>query len=182
MKKFIPIVILVIAGIIWAAVACTSQTEDDFIRIHIRANSNQSIDQEIKYKIRNSIVTALTPAADNVKNKDEMMVFIENNLKLVERIANDRLKEANLPYNATAKLVKEEFPARTYNGVTLDAGVYDSLIVELGEAEGNNWWCVVYPKLCFVPQEMTDEKDFYYESIIWNLISKGKVINSNYYY
>ena len=67
----------------------------------------------------------------------------------IERVAEEVLRQNGFAYGARARLKKEEFPTRVYDGVTLEAGVYDALILELGAGKGDNWWCVIYPPLCF---------------------------------
>ena len=71
------------------------------------------------------------------------------NLGFVNNVANNVLKKNNLNYTAKSKLASEEFPTRSYNGFVLEQGIYEALIVELGSAKGDNWWCVIYPPLCF---------------------------------
>ena len=77
------------------------------------------------------------------------MAALENALPQIEEVANGVLAENGFSYTARAAVRREEFPTRVYEDVTLEAGVYDALIVELGEGAGANWWCVVYPPLCF---------------------------------
>ena len=75
--------------------------------------------------------------------------MLSNNLSLIDNVANSILKRNGFSYVAKSKLAVEEFPTRSYNGFVLEEGIYDALIVELGEAKGDNWWCVIYPPLCF---------------------------------
>ena len=87
-------------------------------------------------------------------------------LKEAEAIAEKVLLENGFSYGASAKLIKEEFPTRVYEGATLLAGVYDAFILELGSGEGDNWWCVVYPPLCFAG----GEQNIVYKSKILEII------------
>ncbi len=144
--------IFCILGILFILIFSPLKTgaNSEYLRIHIRANSNSEIDQSIKYQIKDEIVDALIPLLSNCKSKDESSKIIENNFEYIEGIANKILEENNFNYKSKAKLSYEEFPTRAYGDLVLNAGFYDALILELGEAKGDNWWCVVYPPLCFV--------------------------------
>ncbi len=121
----------------------------EYLRIHIRANSNGEEDQAVKYLVRDAVVEYLTPIVAECGSKEEAVKTLSGALDGVVRTA-ERVLEANgFSYGARASVRREEFPTRVYEGVTLSAGVYDALIVELGTGEGDNWWCVVYPPLCF---------------------------------
>lgn len=120
-----------------------------YLRIHIRANSNGKEDQAVKYLVRDKIVEFLTPAVAECRTKEEAVKKIGSLLPEAEREADCVLRANGYTYGARASIRQEQFPTRVYEGVTLDAGVYDALIVELGTGEGDNWWCVVYPPLCF---------------------------------
>lgn len=126
----------------------TAQTTD-FFRIHIRADSNERGAQDVKYCIKDAVVNYLTPIVANCINKEQAQVEIEKNLSQIESIANAVLRERGFSYSAAARVKREQFPTRIYNGYTLPSGVYTSLIVTLGSGQGDNWWCVIYPPLCF---------------------------------
>ena len=85
----------------------------------------------------------------------------------MQNIANGILKNNNFYYTANVKFCQENFPTRSYDGVVLKSGVYDSIIVELGAANGDNWWCVVYPPLCFVSN---NSQDILYKSRILEIL------------
>ena len=145
--------------IIMTGVVCFSKTTGvgtssalpvtEYLRIHIRANSNAEDDQAVKYKVRDVIVQTLTPALKDCTTKSEAREKLCQNLTLVTSIADGVLKENGYAYGAKATLRLEEFPTRVYNSLTLPSGCYEALIVELGDGAGDNWWCVVYPPLCF---------------------------------
>ena len=120
-----------------------------YLRVHIRANSNGAEDQAVKYEVRDGVVEYLTPVVAACETKEEAVSAIEARLEAIEGVAERILLENGYAYGARASVRKEEFPTRVYDGATLPAGVYDALIVELGTGEGDNWWCVVYPPLCF---------------------------------
>lgn len=141
-----------------------------FLRIHVRANSNSNEDQEIKYEVKDLLISFLTPLVEKVETVDQAKQVIEQNLENISSIATEYLKQNGFDYSAKAKLNNEYFPTRSYEELTLDSGYYDALIVELGSANGNNWWCVVYPPLCFSENQKTGGVT--YSSIIAELIKR----------
>ena len=156
MKKFavVGLILAAIVGVVFASFGHGrggADAEDNaaYLRVHIRANSNSSEDQSVKYKVRDEVVEFLTPVVANCETKAKAIEKIGANLAGVERVAERVLAENGFFYGARASIRQEEFPTRIYDGVTLAAGVYDALILELGTGTGDNWWCVVYPPLCF---------------------------------
>ncbi|MDD3396937.1 MAG: stage II sporulation protein R [Clostridia bacterium] len=122
----------------------------DYLRIHIRANSNSEQDQNVKYQVKDAIVDYLIPLLSTCESKEDAQKTIEQNLVNLEAVADNVLMQNNFNYASNAKLNYENFPARNYGNLTLESGFYDALIMELGEADGDNWWCIVYPPLCFI--------------------------------
>lgn len=155
MKKFIVLGLLVslIAALVLIFMgneegeAVSSNT--DYLRVHIRANSNSEEDQAVKYKVRNGVVAFLTPTVAECETKEEAMQKIGAKLQEAAAVADRILRENGYTYGARAEIRKEQFPTRVYEDLTLEAGEYDALILELGTGSGDNWWCVVYPPLCF---------------------------------
>ena len=121
----------------------------EYLRIHVRANSNGEHDQAVKYLVKDRIVAELTPMIKDCQSKAEAREKLRESLTRIVGVANTVLKAEGYGYGANATLRLEEFPTRVYNALTLPAGSYEALIVELGEGKGDNWWCVVYPPLCF---------------------------------
>lgn len=124
--------------------------KSDFLRIHIRANSNSDVDQRIKYQVKSEVVDYLTPFLTEAIDKVSALNIVENHLYNIEKVANKVLENSGFDYISHAEVRKENFPTRQYDDLTLESGIYDALILELGSGQGNNWWCVVYPPLCFV--------------------------------
>ena len=122
----------------------------DYLRLHIRANSNSDIDQNIKYEIKNIVVELLTPYLCNVESKNKAIEVVNNHTDFINSKCNAILAQKGFNYSTNIKIANEYFPTRTYENTTLESGYYDAVIVELGEAKGDNWWCVMYPPLCFV--------------------------------
>lgn len=168
MGKFWAILAVFVMVIILIFGTTYKQVNTEYLRIHIRANSNSQIDQNIKYEIKDQIVIALTPYVASCNSFEEVEEMLCEKLDLVNSVANLVLKQKGLSYTAKSKLASEEFPTRSYNGFVLEEGIYDALIVELGEAKGDNWWCVIYPPLCFT--STTSGTNVVYKSRILEMI------------
>ena len=123
--------------------------QSEYLRIHIRADSNESKAQAVKYAVRDKIVEYLTPIVAECETKAEATQRVRACLGELSKVASRTLQEKGFSYGATAELTVETFPTRVYDACTLPAGEYAALIVRLGSGEGDNWWCVVYPPLCF---------------------------------
>lgn len=149
MKKIWVVLSVIIMGVILIIGTMYKEVNTEYLRIHIRANSNLEVDQIVKYKIKDSIVEALIPFVAGCDSFKDVENMLQQKLTLVDSVANSVLKQNGFSYTAKSKLASEEFPTRSYNGFVLEEGIYDALIVELGEAKGDNWWCVIYPPLCF---------------------------------
>ena len=154
MKKAILIALLFAAVVLTACLFGTAGAGENsqtaaYLRVHIRANSNGADDQAVKYEVRDGVVEYLTPVVAECETKAAAVDAIGARLGEIETVAERILEENGYAYGARASVRKEEFPTRVYDGATLPAGVYDALILELGSGRGDNWWCVVYPPLCF---------------------------------
>ena len=151
MKKFC-ISFLIIGIIVLSGIGLLSNYEQphkEYLRIHIRANSNLTTDQQVKYVVKDRIVEYLTPYIAECDTKQKAETLLENNLLGIEQVAKSVLIQNGFNYSVKASVRKENFPTRVYDGVCLESGIYDALIIELGSGQGDNWWCVVYPPLCF---------------------------------
>lgn len=172
MKKFGIIIGLLLFAVVLIFGTTYKQVNTDYLRIHIRANSNAEVDQLVKYKIKDAVVTVLTPYISSCTSFEDVKNMLGQKLDLVDSTANAILKENGFSYTAKSKLCQEEFPTRTYGEFTLNQGFYDAIIVELGNAEGDNWWCVVYPPLCFT--STSSGNNVVYKSRILDLIEQFK--------
>ena len=171
MKKFSITFILLSIIILLVAVGAnfTSKTKTEYLRIHVRANSNQAVDQNVKYELKDKIVNYLTPYIANVNTKSGAISLLNDKKSTLQNICNAYLVAKGFTYKAKVSIKQEYFPTRIYDEITLDAGYYDAIIVELGKAEGDNWWCVVYPPLCFV-----ENAPVKYRSKLLEIINKFK--------
>lgn len=151
MKKFC-ISFLIVAIIILSGIGLSlseTEPETEYLRIHIRADSNLEKDQAVKYKVKDAIVKYLTPYIAECDTKKKAETLLSSRLGEIEAVADKLLKENGFSYSSRAEVRREKFPTRVYGELELDSGFYDALIIELGSGEGDNWWCVVYPPLCF---------------------------------
>ena len=156
MKKVFSIFVIVITLCLVLFGIFGTTKKEEYIRIHVRANSNFEVDQNIKYKIKDDIVSYLIPKIAECKTRDDFVFLINENLNNLKILADDVLQKNGFEYKSNVKFCVEEFPTRSYDGVVLESGFYDAIIVELGSAKGDNWWCVVYPPLCFVSSKGQD--------------------------
>lgn len=166
MKKFWLIGLLfIVCALIFTA--CSSEiNKEDYIRIHIRATSNEEEAQKVKLLVRDEIVSYLTKEAENISSKEEMRCLILEKLDYLTEIANTVLRQNGFSYGARARFGRESFPTKSYGELTLPSGEYEALIIELGSGQGDNWWCVAYPPLCFIASENKESDEIEYRSII----------------
>ncbi len=121
---------------------------DGVIRLHVIANSDSEDDQSLKLKVRDGILTMLRELLADAESKEDAKAIITENLSVIEDAAKAVLTESGSSYTAKASLTKEDYPTRRYGGISLPAGCYTSLRIQIGEAEGQNWWCMIFPTLC----------------------------------
>lgn len=178
MKKivFALAAIIAVAALILALPVSHKQSDDadSYLRIHIRANSNSDEDQELKYKVKQAVVDFMTPLLVNADTKERALSIVRSNFKGIESAADAVIKANGFSYSSKASLRREDFPTRRYGEFTLESGVYDALILELGTGKGDNWWCVVYPPLCFVNGTDNGSYGVVYRSLLKEIIEKFK--------
>jgi len=122
----------------------------NLIRFHVIANSDSDRDQAMKRKVRDLIVERMTPEFAKAKNLGEARRTINQHLEEIRVIAQNEIKAWGVDYPVEVRLGSFDFPVKTYGQLTLPAGNYEAVRVEIGQAQGANWWCVLFPPLCFV--------------------------------
>lgn len=162
------VLIIIIATVVCATAFEPQQAENEYLRIHVRANSNDEVDQAVKYEVKDEVVKFITPYAAQCVDKRTAMELIGSILDEIEDVCNGVLKQNGFNYKAKATVRSEKFPTRVYGDLTLEEGVYDALIIELGSGKGDNWWCVIYPPLCFT----SVKADISYRSAIYDIVRK----------
>lgn len=143
--------------VLWMAIFCiiafmgfceavSEDLTDSIVRIHVIANSNSTFDQNVKLKVRDIILKE----ANALSGSDSpSLSLVERNKPGLERVVNAYLREQSIDYTCSLQTGRFYFPAKSYENITLPQGEYDALRVVLGAGEGENWWCVMYPPLCF---------------------------------
>jgi stage II sporulation protein R len=121
---------------------------DNVLRLHVLANSDSSEDQALKLEVRDRILEETATLFKDCKSKDEAREAVESNLDKIREIAEQTVREAGYDYGVSVSLGEEEYPTKNYEECCFPAGEYLSLRVMIGEAEGENWWCVLFPPLC----------------------------------
>ncbi len=152
MKKLFKLLTLVLlAAVAFDFSGIAADREDlqrSVIRLHVVGASNSQEDQNVKLQVRDAVVSYVENAMSYVMTADEAKAWLRENLPGIEQAANDALQELGLADRAAVTLRSESFPLRHYETFSLPAGVYDALRVTIGEGQGRNWWCVVFPSLC----------------------------------
>lgn len=129
-------------------VSCDLQ--ESVFRLHVIANSNSVEDQNLKYLVRDNLIQYMNSICSNSNSKEETMETVSNHISEFTKIANQTIQENGFSYHASVEVGNFEFPTKVYADISFPAGYYDALKVKLGDSEGQNWWCVLYPALCFV--------------------------------
>ena len=120
------------------------------IRFHVLANSDESADQNLKLLVKEKVLAQYSPVLNASSSIKETRQTIENNLAAIEALAQTIVYEQGFSYSVKATLAKDNFPTKQYGDITLPAGNYETLRIEIGESKGQNWWCVMFPPLCYV--------------------------------
>lgn len=124
--------------------------EQNLIRFHVIANSDSSDDQNLKLKVRDAILERIQPLLEGSQSIEQSRQVLLKNEQNIKHIAEEIIKDDGKSYNVTVALDKIAFPTKQYGDVVLPAGEYEALRVVIGDGVGKNWWCVMFPPLCFV--------------------------------
>ena len=127
-----------------------SSIEQKLVRFHVIANSDSASDQAVKLKVRDKVLQYISPKLKNSKSKEESEKILRDHDKEIIKIAEDTLKANGYEYKVITKMGKENFPVKVYGNITLPQGEYDAYKIIIGSGQGKNWWCVMFPPLCFV--------------------------------
>lgn len=130
--------------------AVSSDISNNILRLHVIANSNNKEDQDLKYKVRDKLLDYMNSLCVNISSKDEAILIVKEHKEEFKNIAIAVIKEEGFNYSVNINIGNFEFPTKTYGNIALPAGMYDALRIEIGNAAGQNWWCVMFPSLCFI--------------------------------
>ncbi len=135
------------------AMAYADETQNEIassvVRLHIVANSDSDGDQAVKLKVRDAIIAEFSDCLQTAQSPAQAEQIMQDNLSRIEAVANRVLKENSYSYQAQASIGETHFPVKHYENITLPPGNYRALRIVLGNGAGQNWWCVMYPPLCF---------------------------------
>ena len=131
------------------------QIYDASLRFHVRAASDAPEEQQLKLTVRDEVLKALRPAADRAESAGELKTEVAKMLPELARTAEETLWENGSRDDVKVSISRERFPVRRYGKMVFPAGVYEVLRVDIGPAEGHNWWCAIYPELCYNAEEST---------------------------
>ena len=166
--------------------AISYNLSDSVFRLHIIANSDSSADQELKLKVRDKIIEYMNTLTSNSSDKKDVISIVNNHLDSFKEIALNTIKENGYNYDVNIEIGNFHFPTKSYGDISFPAGNYDALKIEIGDAIGQNWWCVLFPPLCFVNSSTgvvpDDSKNTLKENInseSYEIISEGNNSNDN---
>ena len=166
MKRFdklhlseIALLLAMAAALIWGVWALQEQDalEQKMIRLHVIANSDSAQDQQLKLQVRDKVLTEATAILERSADIADARTLLENSLPALEETARQEITAQGYDYAVSARLEETEFPTKEYDGFSLPSGQYLALRVLIGDAAGQNWWCVVYPPLCITAVTQLEE-------------------------
>ena len=157
MKKILNFTLLIFLLFIYVFIsahgyvsAVSSNLSEAVFRLHVIANSNTDEDQELKLKVRDSLLKYMNNICSNCYTKEEAISIVTAHQSNFQKIAEETILKNGFNYSVKISINNFYFPTKNYGDISLPAGIYDALRVEIGEAKGENWWCVMFPSLCFI--------------------------------
>ena len=185
---FVALVVACIYG--WGIVMDSQALQEELLRLHVVGASDSKEDQEVKLLVRDAVLASLEEGLQDLTDADAAVDYVSRMLPKVKAAADRCLQEAGFSDTAQVSLTEETFPTRDYDTFSLPAGVYKALRVVIGEGQGKNWWCVVFPQLCMAGEdfvetasvaglspELTGTLEGEYEIRFWLLEKWGEVKN-----
>lgn len=130
--------------------AVSTDIQDSVFRLHVIANSDSAEDQNLKYIVRDKVLEYINSISGNENSKEDVINLAKANINEIQKIAENTINENGYNYSVKLNIGNFAFPTKTYGDISFPAGFYDALKIEIGEAKGQNWWCVMFPPLCFV--------------------------------
>lgn len=155
LKKYF-IILIILSGLFITLSAASyaknvaSNLSSSVFRLHVIANSDSKEDQDLKYKVRDALISYMNELCADLSTKEEAINISKNHIDDFKNIALNVIKDNGYDYDVNVEIGNFEFPTKSYGDISLPAGYYDALRVKIGAADGQNWWCVMFPPLCFV--------------------------------
>ncbi len=155
MKRKIFIFILLFTTYIYTysyfyASKTSADIEKNVFRLHIIANSDSVEDQNLKYKVRDNIISYMNTICENTSSKEETILIAQNHINDFKSIADKTIIAEGFNYISNVEIGNYKFPTKYYGDIAFPSGYYDAMEIKIGNSSGKNWWCVLYPSLCFV--------------------------------
>jgi stage II sporulation protein R len=145
------IVLLFAGGVLWYGWEKSNQvTQGDLLRFHVIANSDSVYDQKIKLLVRDEVIKYMEPYLSQAQTAEEAASIVQKQSSVIEKVADNCLGARKVGYSARVELGNFNFPVKAYGNLILPEGKYQAMRVVLGEGQGQNWWCVLFPPLCFI--------------------------------
>lgn len=160
MKKIVIVILVIILGYYLMKNAEAYEIPDEAIRLRVVANSDDEYDQEIKMKVSVKVQNRLYELLKDTQGIEEARKVIKSNINSIESDIEKVLEEENYTLGYKINYGLNHFPEKTYKGVTYREGEYESLLITLGEGNGKNWWCVLFPPLCILEAEESTEVEY----------------------
>ena len=174
MKKTILVLIIILGTYIFIGVKAQELIEipNEAIRIRIIANSNSEYDQEKKEELRKDIQVYMQDLLKESKTVTDARKIINKNLDNIDKEVDTYLTKINYDTDYNIDFGLNYFPTKEYKGIKYNEGLYESLLITLGEGKGNNWWCVLFPPICLLEAEETEKDEIEYKSFVKEIIEK----------
>lgn len=191
------VLIVVLCGAVFTRVmqveakanAVQEKLSGEVFRFHVIANSDSEEDQELKMKVKEAVVAYMRETLSGAENVAEAKAWAIRHKEELARVSEEVLRAEGCSDKVTAEVVRCEFPDKTYGDITFPAGWYDALRIRIGKAQGHNWWCVLYPNLCFmdsvhavVPKEGKDELQSVLTDEEYAMIVKGTPVKIKWFF
>ena len=169
--------------------AVQEKLSGEVFRFHVLANSDSKEDQKLKMKVKEAVVDYMRENLSGAENAAEAKAWAIRHKEELVRVSEEVLRAEGCSDKVTAEVVRCEFPDKTYGDITFPAGWYDALRIRIGKAQGHNWWCVLYPNLCFmdsvhavVPKEGKDELQSVLTDEEYAMIVKGTPVKIKWFF
>ena len=172
MKKIIIILSIVTIFLLFNNTTDEIIIPEESIRIRVVANSNNAKDQLVKQLVKNMVESYVTNLLIDITNINDARKILKNNIDTINQNVSDVLTKNGYKTSFTIDFGYNLFPKKEYKGVTYKEGYYESLVITLGNGDGNNWWCVLFPPLCLMETDENDLEEVEYKSFIKEIIDK----------
>lgn len=165
------------------------EVASEVLRFHVLANSDSKRDQELKMKVKEEVLAFMEKELPNSESLEMTRIWAKEHISEIEKIGRKVLLENNCAYPVKAEVTFCEFPEKTYGDITFPSGTYEALRIEIGEGKGQNWWCVLYPNLCFidaihavVPEEGKDDLEEVLDEEAYEMVTSDTIFRIKWFF